>query len=169
MLQNIGGFNYQTRLRETNPSAFYPKAIVRLARFLDNPAAWRPRWYVIPQQATAIDPWGAQLIQQVQLRQGSYIVGLQATALSGTLADFSVQVRWDFEAGTAGLDLFSAPISAALLAPNGVSGLPQVLLPEPKEVSGEAIVTVILQNNNAGSARQCQLVLKALEPVGGVA
>ncbi len=157
----MNGFLHCNSVRPL-PGRYFAKAMERLQPFAQHPAAWRLRWIVAPQEWIAVDGFGGQIVQQVKLSPGGHVVAIQTAAISGSLSNFSVQVRWDFDGGR---ELFSNPLIASTLAPTGTSGLRQTLLPEPQLISGDGTVTIIVTNNDT-VARQCQVLLKVVEPGG---
>ncbi len=143
------------------PERFASFAVPR-ARRAFAVGAWRPRVWVVPQTGLTLQPYD-KLIEQVFVSPGSILWGYQFAALTGTLADFLVQVRFDDEAHSP--TLWSKPVFASALRSTGGSGVRPVLLTAPRPIGGTSVSALISSRSSA--TRRCQLLLFVGEPWSG--
>lgn len=157
----IDAFDLNPNILEL-PARFPYMALSRLAFIRENPADWRPRMHVIPDdRGIVLEAYGGQHMQQFSVAAGSILWGYHFAALTpgSALNDFTIQVSFDDEQES----LFRYPVFGSALATNGTSGVRPVLLSEPKEIRGSGSLSVKIANR-ADADRQCQLILCCAEP-----
>lgn len=144
------------------PQRFPAMALSRLSFIRENPVAWRPRIYPIPDdRGVVLEAYGGQHVQQFYAAPGSMLWGIHLAILTpgGVLTDVTVQITFDDEQTS----LFRYPVYGAALAANNTSGMRPVLLAEPKEIRGTGAISVVISNRSDAN-RQCQLILCFAEP-----
>ena len=120
---------------------------------------WRPRWYQVPVNRATVVPSRSEVIQQLTIVPGSWLIGMNGFLSAGSLNDVSVLLAdWCTREPLFSTFEFGTITRATTPRP--------VLLAHPISVPGHGLVAVTLGNRSAASIT-FQLLLHVSEPVGG--